>query len=256
MIPTKVDDTLPELAPFVHAVQARRPDDGTWCEAWTVRDVLIHQTGNAEDLARVLQAFLDGSPVETRGFDREAPFRRLSDSELWATFLNRCERLTEVAAAAAQDLSPDTEVLWTGRTVTVPFFAEHMREELILHRWDLTGDDRTAVRALDEPWMTEHSVVSVGRPLLARGGAGLDLGPGGRIEGRLRTPGTGDTVVAADADGGSIRFAAPEGPATIESDAATRVLLLWGRRPADASRWHSEAGPEALRAVRTLLSGY
>ncbi|MGW5432507.1 hypothetical protein ACWET9_35760 [Streptomyces sp. NPDC004059] len=223
MIPTKVDDTLPELAPFVHAVRARRPDDGTWCEAWTVRDVLIHQTGNAEELARVLRAFLDGSPVETRGFDREAPFRRLSDSELWATF---------------------------------PFFAEHMREELILHRWDLTGDDRTAVRALDEPWMTEHSVVSVGRPLLARGGAGLDLGPGGRIEGCLRTPGTDDIVVAADADGGSIRFAAPEGPATIESDAATRVLLLWGRRPADASRWHSEAGPEALRAVRTLLNGY
>jgi hypothetical protein len=62
--------------------------------------------------------------------------------------------------------------------------------------------------------------------------------------------------VAADADGGSIRFAAPEGPATIESDAATRVLLLWGRRPADPSRRHSEAGPEALRAVRTLLSGY
>ncbi len=36
MIPSQVDDTLPELAPFVHAVQVRRPDDGTWCEAWTV----------------------------------------------------------------------------------------------------------------------------------------------------------------------------------------------------------------------------
>ncbi|MFE9312098.1 hypothetical protein ACFYM5_31335 [Streptomyces sp. NPDC006706] len=87
MIPSKVDDTLPELAPFVHAVQGRRPDDGTWCEAWTVRDVLVHQT-------------------------------------------------------------------------------------------------------------------------------------------------------------------------TIESDAATRVLLLWGRRPADPTRWHSTAGPEALRRVRTLLGGY
>lgn len=82
-----------------------------------MRDVLVHQTGNAEELARVLQAFLDRSPVETRGFDREEPFRRLSDAELWVTFLNRCERLTEVAAAAAQDLSPDTEVMWTGRSV-------------------------------------------------------------------------------------------------------------------------------------------
>ncbi|MER6012573.1 maleylpyruvate isomerase N-terminal domain-containing protein [Streptomyces bluensis] len=256
MIPSQVDDMLPELAPFVHAVQARRPDDGTWCEAWTVRDVLAHQAGNAEELARVLQAFLAGTPVETRGFEREAPYRQMSDSDLWAAFLARCEQLTEIAAAAAQDLSPDTEVQWTGRTVKAPFFAEHMREELILHRWDLTGDDRTAVQALNEPWMTEHSVVSVGRPLLARGRAGLDLGPDGRVEGRLRTPGTDDVVVTADADGSGIRLAAPEGPATIESDAAVRVLLLWGRRPADPSRWHSAAGPEALRRVRALLGGY
>lgn len=256
MIPSHVDEALPELAPFVHAVQARRPDDGTWCEAWTVRDVLVHQAGNAEELARVLQAFLDGTPVRTRGFDRDAPYRRMSDSELWAAFMNRCEQLAETASAAAQDLAPDTEVTWTGRTVKAPFFAEHMREELILHRWDLTGDDRTAVQALNEPWMTEHSVVSVGRPLLARGCTDLDLGPGGRVEGRLRTPGTDDIVVTADADGTAVRFAVPEGPATIESDAAVRVLLLWGRRPADPSRWHSGVGPETLRRVRALLGGY
>ncbi|WEO99561.1 maleylpyruvate isomerase N-terminal domain-containing protein [Streptomyces sp. FXJ1.172] len=256
MIPSRVEDTLPELAPFVHAVQGRQADDGTWCEAWTVRDVLVHQTGNAEELARVLRAFLDGSPVETRGFNREAPFRRMSDSELWAAFLNHCEQLAEVAAAAAQDLSPETEIMWTGRSVRPPLFAEHMREELILHRWDLTGDDRTAVQALNEPWMTEHSVVSVGRPLLERGRTGLDRGPEGRVEGRLRTPGMDDVVVTADADGGTIRLAAPEGSATVESDAATRVLLLWGRRPADPSRWHSAAGPETLRKVRALLSGY
>ncbi|MFI2645090.1 maleylpyruvate isomerase N-terminal domain-containing protein [Streptomyces sp. NPDC018610] len=256
MMSSRIDETLPELAPFVHAVQARRPDDGTWCEAWTVRDVLVHQTGNAEELARVLEAFLAGTPVETKGFEREAPYRRMSDQELWAAFMNRCERLTEIAAAAARDLSPDTEIMWTGRSVKPPFFAEHMREELILHRWDLTGDDGTAVQALGEPWMTEHSVVSVGRPLLARGRAALDLGPEGRVEGRLRTPGTDDVVVVADADGGRIRLAAPEGPATIESDAAVRVLLLWGRRPADPSRWHSAAGPETLRKVRALLGGY
>ena len=256
MIPSQVDETLPELAPFVHAVQARRPDDGTWCEAWTVRDVLVHQTGNAEELARVLRAFLEGAPVETRGFEREAPYRRMSDPDLWAAFMSRCEQLAEITTAAAQDLPPDREVMWTGRPVTVPFFAEHMREELILHRWDLTGDDRTSVQALGEPWMTEHSVVSVGRPLLARGRTDLDLGPGGRVEGRLRTPGTDDIVVVADADGSSIRLAAPEGPATIESDAAVRVLLLWGRRPADPSRWHSSAGVETLCRVRALLSGY
>ncbi|MBY8883054.1 maleylpyruvate isomerase N-terminal domain-containing protein [Actinacidiphila acidipaludis] len=252
----EIDHVLPELAAFVHAAQGRRPDDGTWCEGWTVRDVLAHQTGNAEELARVLEAFHAGSPVETRGFDREIPFRRMPDAELWAAFRDRCERLAEVTAAAAEDLSPDDAVMWTGRSVTVPFFAEHMREELILHRWDLTGDDRTARQALEEPWMTEHSVVSVGRPLLEKGRAGLDLGPDGRIEGRLRVPGADDIVVTADAGGGGVRLAPPEGPATIESDPAARLLLLWGRRPADPSRWHSSVGPEELLRVRALLSGY
>lgn len=162
----------------------------------------------------------------------------MSDVDLWSAFLSRCEHLTEIAAAAA------------------PFFAEHMREELILHRWDLTGDDRTSVQSLTEPWMTEHSVVSVGRPLLVKGHAGLDLGPEERFEGRLRTPGTDDVVVTADVDGAHIHRAAPEGPATIESDAAVRVLLLWGRRPADPSRRHSSAGPDTPRKVRALLSGY
>ncbi|MEU6320335.1 maleylpyruvate isomerase N-terminal domain-containing protein [Streptomyces sp. NPDC047009] len=75
MVSSRVNDVLPELEVFAHAVQARRPDDGTWCEAWTVRDILIHQTGNAEELARVLAAHMAGEPVETRGFDREIPYR-------------------------------------------------------------------------------------------------------------------------------------------------------------------------------------
>uniref|UniRef100_UPI00384E256F SpoIIE family protein phosphatase n=1 Tax=Streptomyces albidocamelliae TaxID=2981135 RepID=UPI00384E256F len=44
----------------------------------------------------------------------------MSDVDLWSALLSRCEHLTEIAAAAA------------------PFFAEHMREELILHRWGYT----------------------------------------------------------------------------------------------------------------------
>jgi hypothetical protein len=122
MVSSRVNDVLPELEVFAHAVQARRPDDGTWCEAWTVRDILIHQTGNAEELARVLAAHMAGEPVETRGFGREIPYRALTDPELWSAFLTRCEHLVDVTEAAAQDLSPDTEVIWTGRTVKAPFF--------------------------------------------------------------------------------------------------------------------------------------
>jgi hypothetical protein len=195
--------------------------------------------------------------VDTRGFEeREGPYRAMTDVELWSAFVARCERLVELAEAATRDLPPDTPIRWTDRTVTPDFFAEHMREEMVLHRWDMTGDDATAVHSLMQPWMTEHSVHDVGTPLLVRGATGLDLGPTGRIDGRLRAPGTEDILIAATAEGNIIKLVPQEGEATIESDPAVRALFLWGRRPADPSRWHSQAGPEVLRQVRTLLSGY
>jgi hypothetical protein len=249
-------DRFPEWEPFTRAIHDRSPDAGTWCEAWTVRDIVIHQTGNAEELARVLGAHLAGDPVPTRGFEeREAPFRALGADDLWSAFTDRVAHLGDVAAAA-DELPPDTDVAWTGRTMKVPWFAEHMREELVLHGWDVTGDDVAAQRRLDASWMTEHSVVAVGRPLLKRGVEKLRLGPGERLEARLRVPGSDDVVVAADDRSTTIELAAPDGEPTLETDAAARVLLLWGRRPADPSRIRSSAGPEALGRVRNLLSGY
>ena len=81
-------ERFPEWQPFIDAVQQRRPDAGTWCEAWTVRDIVIHQAGNAEELARVLGAHLAGEPVATRGFEeREAPLRAMNDTDLWTALV-------------------------------------------------------------------------------------------------------------------------------------------------------------------------
>jgi len=249
-------DQFPEWEPFAHAVEQRRPDTGTWCEAWTVRDVVVHQAANAEELARVLGAHLAGDPVATRGFaDREAPYRAMADADLWSKLVARMAELSEVVRAGAA-VPADTDVAWTGRTMKVPWFAEHMREELALHRWDITGDDVTATSTLAEAWMTDHSVVAVGRPLLARGVALLGIGVDERIEARLRVPGCDDVALSAEYDRTTIELVPPEGVATLETDAAARVLLLWGRRPADPARIHSSAGPEALGRVRSLLSGY
>jgi uncharacterized protein (TIGR03083 family) len=247
-------DRFPEWQPLLDAVQQRRPDAGTWCEAWTVRDIVIHLAGNAEELARVLAAHLEGDPVDTRSFEeREAPLRAMTDTDLWAALHERMAKLNEVAEAA-DDVSADTDVAWTGRTMKVPWFAEHMREELVLHGWDITGDDAAAQARLSQPWMTEHSVVAVGKPLLAKGAKQLE--PGERIEARLRVAGADDVALAAATDSISIVLVAPEGPATLETDAAARLLLLWGRRPADPSRICSSVGPQTLQRVRRLLSGY
>jgi hypothetical protein len=112
---------------------------------------------------------LNGQPVSTRGFEeRESPLRALNDVDLWDALLDRMATLNEVAEAA-EGVPAGTDVAWTGRTMKVPWFAEHMREELVLHSWDITGDEPAARARLAEPWMTTHSVVAVGRPLLAKG---------------------------------------------------------------------------------------
>ncbi len=248
------DERFPEWRPFADAVQQRRPDDSTWCEGWTVRDIVVHQAGNAEELARVLGAHLEGEPVGTRSFEeREGPLRALGGADLWDALHERMAKLGDVAEAA-EELPADTDVAWTGRTMKVPWFAEHMREELVLHGWDITGDTEAARELLAQPWMTTHSVFAVGRPLLANGAK--QLRPGERISARLRVVDTDDVVVSADAENTSIELAPPDGPATLETDAATRVLLLWGRWPADPARVYTHAGSEALIQVRRLLSGY
>ena len=112
----------------------------------------------------------------------------------------------------------DNDVAWTGRTMKAPWFAEHMREELVLHGWDITGDDDAAQAQLAQPWMTTHSVLAVGRPLLVKGAT--QLRPGERIEARLRVEGADDVLVRADTDSSTIELAAPAGPATLETDAA------------------------------------
>jgi uncharacterized protein (TIGR03083 family) len=252
----RTTDVLPEWEAFAAAVQQRSPDAGTWCEAWTVRDIVVHQAGNADELGRVLAQHLSGIATRTRPFsEREAPYRAMADADLWATFLHRLDQLSEIAQAAAER-DPDTDVAWTGRTMKIGWFAEHMREELVLHRWDVTGDDTVARSDLGTSWMTEHSVRAVGRPLLARGAAQLAVDSDGPVEGRLRVAGCDDVLVRADADGTAIELVPPEGPAAIETDAAARTLLLWGRRPLDPSRWRSGLGPEKLRRLRTLLNGY
>jgi hypothetical protein len=248
------DDRFPEWQPFLDAVQQRRPESGTWCEAWTVRDIVAHQGGNAEELARVLGAHLEGESVKTRRFEeREGLLRTMNDSDLWEALHDRMATLNDVAAAA-EGVPADTDVGWTGRTMKVPWFAEHMRQELVLHGWDITGDDPAARARLTEPWMTTHSVVAVGRPLLAKGARNVRQGE--RIQAQLRVPDTDDVVITAGADKATIGMAAPEGTATLETDAAARVLLLWGRRPGDPARICSRAGREALGQVRRLLSGY
>src|SRR5215471_18126307 len=90
-------EILPEWEAFAAAVQERSPHAGTWCEAWTVRDIVVHQAGNAEELGRVLAQHLSGVTVRTRSFsEREPPYRAMADDDLWAALVHRLDQLAEI----------------------------------------------------------------------------------------------------------------------------------------------------------------
>src|SRR6202023_3594519 len=90
-------------------------------------------------------------------------------------------------------------------------------------------------------WMTDHSVYAVGTPLLTR--EVKELGPDERLFARLRAPGPDDVALTAAPGRTTIELASPDGQATLETDAAARVLLLWRRRPADPPASAARRGP-------------
>ena len=251
---TLINDLLPEWTVFRDTAAHRHPDSGTACAAWTTRDIVAHQAGNAVELVRVLAAHLDRRSVpDTRTFEqREPPFRQMSDEDRIAALDHVIAELARVLERGLDE--PDAWVPWTGRQMKVAWFGAHMRSELILHRWDLIGDDELATTQLAQPWMTTHAVEAVGRPLLRRGTAEL---PDTSFNARLRVSDQPDVILTGGADPNISLGPAQDGtqPA-LTTDAAARVLLLWGRQPADMTRLHSNVGPDQLGTVRTLLGGY
>ena len=250
-----VDELIPEWREFREAVSARRPDQGTACSAWTVRDIVAHNAGNAEELGRVLLAHLMGEPVPpTRSFeDREPRFRNLPDADLIRALDGELDELVKVLDEATR-VDPDELVPWTGRQMKVAWFAEHMREELILHRWDVVGDDEISTQYLGQPWLTEHSVLAVGAPLLRKGASSLDEHD--QLRARVRAQSRPDVIVEASSGVAAITLGQQEDDAVIHTDPAARVLLLWGRQPTDPGRMTSAAGPSVLGQLRSVLAGY
>ncbi|HEY7138008.1 MAG TPA: maleylpyruvate isomerase N-terminal domain-containing protein [Acidimicrobiia bacterium] len=246
---------LPEWPAFAAAVTAAHPTAGTACEAWTTRDVVAHNAGNAEEITRTLRAHLEGAPVPpTRSFEeRETPYLAMGDPALLGALTERVEQLgATLEEALAGDVS--APVPWTGRQMKVSSFPTHMRNELALHRWDVVGDDEVSERLLDQPELTRHAVEAVGRPLLVRGMGRVHEAPQNEL--RLRAHGRDDVVLRPGSNGVELSLAPPDGDAVLETDASARVLLLWGRQPCDTARLRSRAGRDTLGLLRTLLSGY
>ena len=120
------DDRFPEWQPFVDAVQHRGPDAGTWCEAWTVRDIVIQRRESDLILASYGRGFYildDYSPlraVDVAGLPRTlihtAEFDPLRDEGR-----DYFERLRRAQAEVSYTCHPGMIHLFYGLGAVIPY---------------------------------------------------------------------------------------------------------------------------------------
>jgi len=131
-----------EADAFLTTIDSAAPEAVSACDGWTTHEIAAHVNGIAVEVIRHLDAYLDGDPVpKTRSFEeREAPLQALDHDELLVRLDSdeaRMRRLVEEVL----DRDPDAVIPWTGRNMAVAKFIPHLRNEHVLHRWDVAGDD-------------------------------------------------------------------------------------------------------------------
>jgi uncharacterized protein (TIGR03083 family) len=211
---------------FLQALAARDADERTACEGWTVHELLAHLAAGSAEIADLARALLhtDSAPP-TRGFEeREAPYRDLDPRQLRRRFVVEAIRAT----AAVMELDRAGRSLpFTGVDLTPASLVAHAEAELVLHRWDLTGDDDTSVDALSSPAMLQHAVTVVSAmrphvmPFQLVDGAGL-VDPV-----VLRAEGQPDVLL----HGRTLTLGTDPAAEVVTFHPAGRVLAIWGRNP-------------------------
>jgi hypothetical protein len=150
---------------------------------------------------------------------------------------------------------PDAMIPFTGREMSAANFAMHSRSECAIHRWDMVGDDEVSWKLLSQPEITTHAV-NVLAPMLFSRGCGASPAPAGGFSARIRAAGQQDLLVQRDDAGALLKFEPDDGSPAIETDAAARLLFIWGRRPNDPSRITSGLSAEDRVRLQSLLAGF
>lgn len=246
--------TWPEAEALREAVQRTPADSVTMAAGWTSHDVLAHAIAGGAEIAGLVSAHLTGTPVpSTQTFEqREPAFRALGYEQLAELLADGGlkQKLDEMA-----DRDSDAGVDFTGWVMTATDLATHVRSELVLHRWDLVGDDQRGTELLGQPELTAHAV----RALSSFDVIAERLTERTRRSGvaslctRFRVEGQPDVVLTVE--DGSTRLVlteATDGPAITSSNAG-RLLMLWGRTPAPCHGTRSSLTGRDLRATHAWL---
>ncbi|HSO96733.1 MAG TPA: maleylpyruvate isomerase N-terminal domain-containing protein [Acidimicrobiia bacterium] len=248
---------MDEATALLTTLEATRPEAPTACTGWTAHDLTAHLAAGAKEMADLVEVALAGQPDRpTRPFTtREAPFVAMPDAVLREHLIVEALRLNAATETLAQTGS-DTTVAFAGRRLTAAELDLHGRSEAALHRWDLVGDDETSRALLAQPELTTHAATVLNEMLPDAGEAPIRRARRAGVSATravLRSPDRPDVILLVD--NGRARFEIAEqhdDPPTLVTDPATRLLLLWGRRSAEATvTWCQGQG--ARRPIEALL---
>jgi hypothetical protein len=164
------------------------------------------------------------------------PISRLSHDDLRNRLVAENKRKL-IAYDALRERSSNSTISFTGTRVTVEEMETHSRSEAAFHRWDLVGDDDASNELLAQPELTAHAVKVLDRMAIlnesaravgvrVRKAAGLPI----RIV--FRSPDQPDVVFLPSPGGGRFEIVdrAIDADAILRTDAASRLLALWGRK--------------------------
>jgi hypothetical protein len=227
-----------EVTAWLDALDSTDAHAPSACDGWTAHDVRAHITAAWEEVAELIEAANLGAPTRpTKSFDeREPPFQRMDDAPLRELTIANLVRFGTAATEFA-GRGPDASFDFTGQPFTLAKLDVHGRSECLIHRWDVVGDDEISERLLSQPHLTQHAVailntMSVLQECVATRAAGARLGGTTVV---LRSPGHDDVVLAADSSGRATltvtaQAGIPGKGVVVTTDAANRLLTLWGRR--------------------------
>lgn len=255
--PTSDPTGLREADAFFETLDSTPPNAVTACLGWTAHEMIAHLASGADAFANQIEAHLDGRPVPEFGTwqVREPPYRELPDAVLRLRLVAAEQRMsTAFETMLAAD--PANVVSDIGWGLPIAELVTHMRQEFAIHRWDLIGDDEVGLSLLSRPVLLDHSVRLLGDSLF-KFGLPRDPSPQTPLTVRLRCADQPDLVVDVRDGTGKLTLADPaDADCVIETDAAARLLILWGRRPSEPRRVRSALPPEELARLQNLLVGY
>jgi uncharacterized protein (TIGR03083 family) len=234
---------------FVRALESTDPHGRTQCAGWTVHELTAHLAAGSAEFADLIELELAGaSSRHTRAFDeREAPYRALSSARLRRAFFEESLRAA-VAVERLLGAKGRRRVPFTGVLLDAQSLMLHIESELILHRWDLVGDDATSIAALSDPRYAVHAATTA-----------ADMTPnvfpqrGGQQRTIILRASGGPDVAVSGGRTTTIRLAADDSSCpVVQCHPAARTLMLWGRTPGNALP-RPTGVPDTVTAVIEML---